>query len=291
MLLFFIIFAKEIKFIHMEKARILYVTQEMIPYMRESQMASIARYLPQGTQEKGKEVRIFMPRFGLINERRHQLHEVFRLSGMNIIINDTDHLLIIKVASIPQARIQVYFIDSDDYFKRKFYLHDENNQFFPDNDERSIFFCKGVIETIKKLGWAPDIIHLHGWMSLLIAPFIKQIYYKHPLFSETKIIVSLYDDHFDELFSESFLTNVTFDDLTPEKLPHLQRQLSYVSLIKDALQYSDGIILSNDNIHHEVLSHVETLKIPSIKLKEEDNYIEVINEFYDKILVGESVSC
>jgi len=275
----------------MEKSRILYVTQEMIPYMRESQMATISRYLPQGTQEKGKEVRIFMPRFGLINERRHQLHEVIRLSGMNIIINDTDHLLIIKVVSIPQARIQVYFIDNDDYFKRKFYLHDENNQFFADNDERSIFFCKGTIETVKKLGWAPDIIHLHGWMSMLVAPFVKKIYSKHPLFSETKIIASLYDDHFEELFAKTFLDNVTFDDLTPDKLPNLQQQAGYLSLIKDALQYCDGVILSNPNIHPKVLSYVETLKIPKITLKDEDNYIEVINEFYDKILVEESVSC
>lgn len=274
----------------MEKVRVLFVTQEMIPYMRESQMATISRYLPQGTQEKGKEIRTFMPRFGLINERRHQLHEVIRLSGINIIINETDHPLIIKVASIQQARMQVYFIDSEDYFKRKFYLHDENNKFFADNDERAVFFARGTLETVKKLGWAPDIVHLHGWMSLLVAPYLKEVYAKHPLFSETKVIISLYDDHFEDLLPEHIVNTIAFDDLTPDKMPNLRQRQTYVSLVKDALNYCDGIIVASSNVLPEITDYVQTLNIPVLTHVEEDNFIEVYNQFYDKIFVPEPIS-
>src|ERR1017187_9789166 len=143
----------------MRKARILFISQEITPYLEESSLAHIARYLPAGVQDKGKEIRTFMPRYGSVNERRNQLHEVIRLSGMNLIIDDTDHPLIIKVASIQQARMQIYFIDNEDYFQRKFTFTDKNDKFFKDNDERTIFFSRGVIETVKKLGWSPDIIH------------------------------------------------------------------------------------------------------------------------------------
>ena len=149
----------------MEKKRILYVMQEIMPYLPESPMSKIGRFLPQKTQESRKEIRTFMPRFGLINERRNQLHEVIRLSGMNLIIDDIDHPLIIKVASIQQARMQVYFIDNEDFFKRKFIFRDKKDKFFDDNDERTIFFSKGVLETVKKLGWAPDLLHCHCWFS------------------------------------------------------------------------------------------------------------------------------
>jgi len=143
----------------MEKVRVLYVSQEILPFTPESNISYISRHLPQGVFEREREIRVFMPKYGKINERRHQLHEVIRLSGMNMIVDDSDHPLIIKVASIPSARMQVYFIDNDEYFSRKFYNTDEKGNLFKDADERSIFFVKGVIETVKKLGWAPDIIH------------------------------------------------------------------------------------------------------------------------------------
>ena len=171
----------------MEKRKVLFVSQEIVPYLRDSEMGIIGRKLPEGIQNLGKEIRTFMPRFGCINERRNSLHEVIRLSGMNIIIDDTDHPLIIKVASITSARMQVYFIDNDDYFNRKYILHDKDGNFFNDNDERAIFFIRGVAETVKKLGWAPDIIHLHGWMSAIMAPYIKKVFSKHPIFSDSKI--------------------------------------------------------------------------------------------------------
>ncbi|MCW8940509.1 MAG: glycogen/starch synthase, partial [Flavobacteriales bacterium] len=161
----------------MKKKKVLFISQEISPYLEESELANIGRHLPQGIQEKGKEIRTFMPKFGCINERRNQLHEVIRLSGMNLIIDDNDHPLIIKVGSIQQARLQVYFIDSEDFFDRKAMLHDtKSGKLFEDNDERAIFFARGVLETVKKLGWVPDIVHCHGWMTSLVPLYIKTSY-------------------------------------------------------------------------------------------------------------------
>ena len=176
--------------------RILFVSQEITPYLPETEMSVIARNLPQGIQERGKEIRTFMPKFGCINERRNQLHEVIRLSGMNLIIDDNDHPLIIKVASIQAARMQVYFIDNEDFFQRKFTLQDKTGNFFEDNDERAIFFTRGVVETVKKLQWAPDLIHCHGWFTSLLPIYIKQYYHDDPLFQNTKMVSSIYDTVF-----------------------------------------------------------------------------------------------
>jgi starch synthase len=180
----------------MEKPKVLFVQQEITPYLKESHMGLIGRHLPQGIQEKAKEIRTFMPRFGNINDRRNQLHEVIRLSGMNLVINDTDHPLIIKVASIQAARMQIYFIDNDDFFRRKFTLTDKSGKFFPDNDERAIFFSRGVIETVKKLGWAPNIVHCNGWFTSLMPLYLKVALKDNPMFSDTKVIYSIYDDEF-----------------------------------------------------------------------------------------------
>ena len=161
----------------------LFISQEITPYVEESQMSIISRHLPQGILEAGKEVSTFMARYGCINERRHQLHEVIRLSGMNLIINDFDHPLIIKVASIPAARMQVYFIDNEDYFNRKAIVTDKNGNIFADSDERMIFYCRGVIETVRKLGWAPHIIHCQGWMTSLVPMYLKRSFGDDPLFA------------------------------------------------------------------------------------------------------------
>lgn len=275
----------------MEKAKVLFVSQEITPYLRDSQMGSICRHLPQGTQERGKEIRTFMPRFGCINERRHQLHEVIRLSGMNIIINDSDHPLIIKVASIQQARMQVYFIDSEDYFHRKFILHDKDNHFYKDNDARSVFFNRGVLETVKKLGWAPDIIHCHGWMAALAAPYVKKVYNKHPIFSESKIVISLYDDHFADMFSEQVVANIVMDDLCASHLPHLKADRSYNSWMKTAIDYADGIIVGSENVNKELLDYAAASKLPMLEYQGEEQYIDAFNSFYDRVLVNEEIAC
>src|SRR5512138_2382390 len=180
----------------MKSSRVLFVSTEITPYLPENDISILCRFLPQGIQEKGKEIRTFMPRYGSINERRNQLHEVIRLSGMNLIIDNNDHPLIIKVASIQQARMQIYFIDNEDYFQRKATLYDKNGKFFEDNDERAIFFARGVLETVKKLGWAPDIIHCHGWFTSFVPLYVKKSYRDNPLFADTKVVMSIYDDDF-----------------------------------------------------------------------------------------------
>ena len=174
--------------------KVLFVNSEIYPYLPETPISKIGRFLPQGIQEKKKEIRAFMPRFGAINERTNQLHEVIRLSGMNIIINDIDRPLVIKVASISAARIQVYFIDNEDYFKRKQIYTDASGHFFKDNGERAIFFARGVMETVKKLRWAPDIIHCQGWISHVLPLYLKKAYKDDPIFAHSKIVLSLYGD-------------------------------------------------------------------------------------------------
>ena len=178
----------------MEKTKVLYVSQEIFPYNSENQMSNIGSNLPQKTQEDGKDIRIFLPKYGTINERRHQLHEVIRLSGMNLIIDDFDHQLIIKVASIQQLRMQVYFIDNEEYFPRRQQFHDIDGNFMSNNDERLIFYCKGVIETVRKLGWSPDVIHCQGWFSSLVPFYIKKLYSGDPLFENTKVVYSVFDN-------------------------------------------------------------------------------------------------
>ena len=181
----------------MSKYRILYVASEINPFLQTSEVAELVRKLPQAMQERGMEIRILVPRFGLINERRNQLHEVIRLSGMNLIIDDIDHPLIIKVASIQQARMQVYFIDNEDYFQRKSTVTDSKGKFYEDNDERAIFFCKGVLETVKKLGWAPDIVHCNDWMTSLIPMYLKTTYKNDPIFQNAKSVFTVYDTPFE----------------------------------------------------------------------------------------------
>lgn len=268
----------------MEKAKVLFIAQEIIPYLPESHMGTICRYLPQGTQEKGREIRTFMPRFGNINERRNQLHEVIRLSGMNLIIDDNDHPLIIKVASIQQARMQVYFIDNDDYFNRKFTTHGKNNEFFEDNDERAIFFSRGVLETVKKLGWPPDIVHCHGWMTSLVPIYIKKAFKDNPLFSDTKVICSLYNDGFEETLSTDLGKKIKLDGITNKDLVQYENP-SYLSLMKAAIDFSDALVMGEETIDPELEKYLKDSKKPVLDYQPiTDNYIPTFNEFYDKIL-------
>lgn len=267
----------------MEKAKVLFITQEIIPYLPESHMGTICRYLPQGTQEKGREIRTFMPRYGNINERRNQLHEVIRLSGMNLIIDDNDHPLIIKVASIQQARMQVYFIDNEDYFQRKFTIRDKNDKFYSDNDERAVFFSRGVIETVKKLGWAPDIIHCHGWMSSFVPLYIKKAFKDNPLFSDTKIILSVYNDGFKESLSKDSAKKIKLEGITNKDLAHYEKS-NYEGLVKSAIDFSDAIIQGEEEINPEIDSYVRKSGKEYLPFQPMDTYISTFNEFYDKIL-------
>jgi len=267
----------------MEKPRILFVSQEIIPYLPDSHMGTICRYLPQGTQERKKEIRTFMPRFGNINERRNQLHEVIRLSGMNLIIDDNDHPLIIKVASIQQARMQIYFIDNEDYFLRKFTLRDKNDKFFPDNDERAIFFSRGVLETVKKLGWAPDIVHCHGWMTSLVPIYIKKAFKDNPLFSDTKIIYSIYNDEFPEVLPDDFSKKIKLDGITNKDLNHYDNP-TFSNLTKAAIDHSDAVIWGEENLNKEVEKYLTDFKNPILEFQSMEDYIQKYNEFYEQIL-------
>jgi starch synthase len=272
----------------MEKTRILFVSQEIIPYLKDSQMGHIGRHLPQGIQERGREIRTFMPRFGHINERRNQLHEVIRLSGMNLIIDDTDHPLIIKVASIQSARMQIYFIDNDDYFQRKYMFRDKNNKFYKDNEERAIFFSRGVIETVKKLGWAPDLVHCHGWMTSLVPLYIKRAYRDNPLFTDTRIIVSIYDDDFEEALNKDFGNNIKLDGITNKDLKHYKKP-TYVNMMKAAIDFSEGVIIGSETVNQELLDYANDSGKPMMPYQPLDRFVDAYNNFYDKILNSQLV--
>ncbi len=273
----------------MKKAKVLFVAQEITPYLEETPLSKIGRYLPQGIQERGKEIRTFMPRYGKINERRNQLHEVIRLSGMNLIIDDTDHPLIIKVASIQQARMQIYFIDNEDYFHRKFTLTDKNNKFFKDNDERAIFFSRGVLETVKKLGWPPDIIHCHGWITSLIPLYVKKAFRDNPLFSDAKVIYSIYDDDFSDSFNKDFASKIKFERIINKDLKHYKKP-NYVNMIKAAIDFSDALIIGSEKINSEVMSYLKETKKPYLDYQSMDTYIDAFSDFYDNLLADDSIA-
>ncbi|HCQ29293.1 MAG TPA: glycogen synthase [Flavobacteriales bacterium] len=268
----------------MSKKRVLIISQEITPYTEENEISKISRYLPQGIQEKGKEIRMFMPRYGVVNERRHQLHEVIRLSGMNLIINDEDHPLIIKVASIPQARMQVYFIDNEDYFKRKAVHHDkETGEFFADNDERAIFFGKGVIETVKKLGWAPDIIHCHGWMTAMVPMYIRTAYKNEPIFANSKIVFSLYNNPFDGTLNNEMAKKAIMDGVSGKDVENLA-QPTFENLNKAAMTWSDAVIKGSEKLPEGLEKAFNDSDKMKLGYHNEDSYIDAYSDFYDEIL-------
>ena len=264
--------------------KVLFITTEITPYLAETEMSVIARQLPQGIHERGKEIRTFMPRFGSINERRNQLHEVIRLSGMNLIIDDTDHPLIIKVASIQASRMQVYFIDNEDFFQRKHLLHDENGEEFKDNDERSIFYVRGVMETVKKLRWVPDLIHCHGWMTALAPLYIKKHYKGDPCFKNTKVVYSVYNDGFNQAFNENFAKKIKLEGVTQNDVKPVKEQADFESLSKLAIDFSDGVIQGSSAINPAVKEYAQQKGRPFLEYHPEDTYIDAFNEFYDRIL-------
>jgi starch synthase len=266
----------------MEKKKILYISQEITPYLPESDMSEISRNLPQGVQERGREIRTFMPRYGCVNERRNQLHEVIRLSGMNLVINDTDHPLIIKVASIQAARMQVYFIDNEDYFQRKFVLNDAEGKEFEDNDERAVFFARGVLETVIKLRWAPDIIHCHGWLTSLVPLYIKKYYYNDPLFNQSKVVYSVYDDDFQNSLKSDFNEKLLMEGITAEDVDVL-KDPSFVNVCKLGIDYSDAIIKGTENINTEVENYIKSSNKLFLDFQPKESYIDAYNEFYNKV--------
>lgn len=247
------------------QAKVLFITQEIDPCINESRIAEICRKLPQYTQEQGCEIRVFMPCYGHINERRNQLHEVQRLSGLNVIINDNDHPLVIKVASIQQARIQVYFIDSDDYFRRRGVDRDKDGNIFADNDERSMFFVRSVLETIKKLRWTPDVVHCSGWISALAPMFIKCSYFTDPFFAKSKVIYSLYGQKLDAPLAPGLDDRMVFDFIKPEHYPDLKGdRMTSDAMDCLALRYSDGVIMETPFISEKVSNFIREHEVATL---------------------------
>lgn len=272
----------------MAKTKLLIVTHEMSPFLELTKISEITRQLPQAMQEKGFEIRILMPRFGNINERRNRLHEVIRLSGMNIMIDDNDNPLIIKVASIPAARMQVYFLDNEDYFQRKHVFRDKENKFYADNDERTIFFCKGALETVKKLGWAPDIVHCHGWMTALVPVYIKTSYKNDPTFKNSKVVYSVYENCFTEtlnadLHKKAVMNNMTADDTK------VFENADANTLHIGAITYSDAVVLADEKIDENVLKFVKDSNKPTLAFNLTENF-ENFYSLYEEISTEELVS-
>ncbi len=270
----------------MSKNKILYVSQEIYPYLPESVMGLRQRTLSQAMQEYGGEIRTFMPRWGTINERRNQLHEVIRLSGMNLIIDDNDHQLIIKVASIPSARVQIYFIDNDDYFHRKAQLTDESGIPFPDNDERAIFFARGVLETVKKLRWEPAIVHCHGWFSAIVPVYLKGTFAEDPVFRGSKIVVSLYNDAFPGTLDGSVRQKIENEGMNDPKLEILDDP-SYENLMKLVIDYADGVVIEEKLTDETLTDYVRRSGKHLLEAGDDPQsaqYMDAYHTFYDELL-------
>jgi starch synthase len=265
----------------MSATRILYVTSEIEPFLKISDLADFVRDLPQAMQEKGMEIRILMPRFGVINERKNRLHEVVRLSGINIPVGSEEHPLIIKVASIPSAKLQVYFIDNEDYFKRKSVFHDKNEKWHVDNEERSIFFCKGVLETIKKLGWAPDIIHCNDWMSGLIPLYLKTTYKDEPMFKDSKIVFSISDYDLEEKITDGIANKALCHDLEAADMDFLCD--GYKGFIKLGSSRAD-LILDGTTDNTSLSSIIGENNVTVTSIEKNDNEFENYFEMYNNLL-------
>ena len=265
-------------------SKILYVCQEIMPYLPETEGSRLCRALTQAMQERGNEIRTFMPRYGCINERRHQLHEVIRLSGMNLIIDDNDHQLIIKVASIPAARVQIYFIDNDDYFSRKAVLTDADGNHFADNDERAIFFARGVLETVKKLRWAPTVVHCHGWLSSVVPVYLKQVFSDDPIFRDVKIVVSLYDDAFPGELAPEFREKIAGEGVRDKNLEILATP-SYENLCRFVMEYADGVVIASEKVDPKVAELARACGKPLLEYQSPDaaDFFDNYNRFYEAI--------
>ena len=272
----------------MSKAKVLFVSQQIEPYIEEGNMSHVSRQLPQSIQERGKEIRTFMPRFGCINERRYQLHEVIRLSGMNQIIDDSDHPLIIKVASIQAARMQVYFIDNEEYFQRKTTFRDERGKFHKDNDERMIFFCRGVLETVKKLGWAPDIVHCHGWMTSLMPYYLKKVYNDDPVFANTRVVYSVYDEGFSEVMDKNLAAKLEAEESFQEQLQVL-KEPTFDNLNQFAIDLADGVIVGSEKINAASQKAVKGAQRKTLDYHSMETFADAYSDFYDELLQAEPV--
>lgn len=264
----------------------LLITQEMEPYTEGSEVSAMVAKLPKFFQDNGYELRILMPRYGVVNERRHRLHEVVRLSGMNIIVDDDDYPLIIKVASLPGSRLQVYFLDNEDFFKRKAIFEDDKDQPFDDNVDRAAFFCKGAIETVKKFGWAPDFVFCHGWMTSLIPLYLRNAYKTEPIFANSHIVYSVYDTPHEHLGSDRFFDKAAINNLSNNDLEPY-RDGDSISMHQGAIAFSDGIIIGSETIDPSVSYLSGAQDKPTLSWKNEDEMLNAYLEFFKSLAEAE----
>lgn len=262
--------------------KILFINQEITPYVPDTDLSLMGKALPQVIQDLGHEIRTFMPKWGTINERRGQLHEVIRLSGMNLIIDETDHPLIIKVATIVGTRVQVYFIDNDDYFSKRLMAQDDQGNDYADNGERAIFFARGVLETVKKLRWVPDIIHVQGWMGAVVPLYIKTAYHEEPSFANTKVVTSLFPSGLQSNLDGNFKRCIPFRDAKASLLKKYNDIFDFDELCKLAIDYSDGIIAATKNTSKELMKYAAESGKPTLAYAGED-FGAAFEEFYEKI--------
>ena len=279
---FFRIFAKNQNITDRMTKKVLFINQEISPYVPSSEMSEMGCLLPQKIQEAGYEIRTFMPKWGNINERRGQLHEVQRLSGMNLIINDTDHPIVIKVASIPNTRVQVYFIDNDEFFLKRQMTENEKGEEYTDNGERAVFFARGVLETVKKLRWAPDIIHCQGWMSAVLPLYIKTAYQDEPSFANTKVVTSLFQSQMKGDLGDHFKSALAYREVTAELLKPYKKKFDFLELGKLAIDYSDAIVEAGKKVNKPLLNYVADKELPLLKYPGED-FGEAYLDFYNTI--------
>lgn len=267
----------------MNKTKILFITTEVMPYLPEDRMSSIGRRLPQGMQDAGHEIRTFMPRFGQINERRNQLHEVIRLSGMNLIINETDHPLIIKVASIQSARMQVYFIDNDEYFTQREKYGNKHGE-YSDNTERCVFFARGVIETIRKLRWKPDVVYCQGWFSAIAPIYIKKTFAEDPCFRGVKVVFSMHNNGFSGHLSGNFYHTVKREGVLKADLIEVKdKPVDYTALCKLAVKFSDGLIITDETPEAAaVKEYAESRGVKILEATEEEINIQKYDTFFEQ---------
>ncbi len=277
---------QETKNIKMSK-KVLFINQEITPYVPESEISILGKMLPQAMQERGYEIRTFMPKWGTINERRGQLHEVIRLSGMNLIIDDTDHPLIIKVASIPVSRIQVYFIDNDDYFQKRKMEENEQGEEYADNGERAIFFARGVLETVKKLRWIPDLIVCQGWMSAVVPLYVKTAYHDEPSFANAKVVTSLFTKQLKSDLGTRFKHCVEFREAKSSLLSSYSDDFNFVDLGKLAIDFSDGIVEAGSEVNSVLMDYAKSKGIPVMDYPGTEDYADAYDQFYTRLLETE----
>jgi len=274
-----------LNYLLMSTRKVLYISQEITPYLPQTPMSTLCQRLPQGIQDKGFEVRTFMPKYGCINERRNQLHEVIRLSGMNLIIDDTDHPLIIKVATLQPARMQVYFIDNDDFFQHNLTSDIEIRTSPDDNDERSIFFVRGVIETVKKLRWEPAIVHCTGWISALAPLYLKRHYQDDPSFRSAKVVYSLFDDEFGQTLAPQLVEKLKMDEFTPDDMKALlDGPIGHTAMSRIAMDHADGIVVASAGVNPELIEYARATGKPLLEYPGDVDYVQAYADFYDSVL-------